>query len=64
MAVQDDIRPYRIDIAQEDLDDLRDRLARTRWPDEVTGAGSRSRTYEALRTAGWTATTGARGRPG
>jgi len=40
MAVQDDIRPYRIDIAQEDLDDLRDRLARTRWPDEVTGAGS------------------------
>ena len=40
MAVQDDIRPYRIDIAQEDLDDLRDRLARTRWPDEVSGAGS------------------------
>ena len=39
-AVKDDIRPFRIDIAQEDLDDLRDRLARTRWPDEVTGAGS------------------------
>ena len=38
--MKDDIRPFRIDIAQEDLDDLRDRLARTRWPDEVTGAGS------------------------
>jgi pimeloyl-ACP methyl ester carboxylesterase len=25
------IRPYRIDIAQVDVDDLRDRLARTRW---------------------------------
>ena len=38
--MENDIRPFRIDIAQEDLDDLRDRLARTRWPDEVTGAGS------------------------
>jgi pimeloyl-ACP methyl ester carboxylesterase len=39
-VVENDIRPFRIDIAQEDLDDLRDRLARTRWPDEVTEAGS------------------------
>jgi epoxide hydrolase len=38
--VKDDIRPFRIDIAQEELNDLRDRLARTRWPDEVTGAGA------------------------
>jgi epoxide hydrolase len=38
--VENEIRPFRIDIAQEDLDDLRGRLARTRWPDEVTGAGS------------------------
>jgi pimeloyl-ACP methyl ester carboxylesterase len=33
------IRPFRIDIPQADLDDLRDRLARTRWPDELPGAG-------------------------
>ncbi|MGV9712177.1 epoxide hydrolase family protein [Gordonia sp. NPDC003424] len=33
------ITPYRIDIPQADLDDLRDRLARTRWPNEVDGAG-------------------------
>ncbi|HEY1698714.1 MAG TPA: epoxide hydrolase [Trebonia sp.] len=33
------IRPFRIDVPQADLDDLRDRLARTRWPDEVPGAG-------------------------
>jgi pimeloyl-ACP methyl ester carboxylesterase len=33
------IRPFRIDISQADLDDLRERLARTRWTDEVEGAG-------------------------
>ena len=34
-----DIRPFRIEIAQTDIDDLRERLARTRWPDELPGAG-------------------------
>src|SRR6266545_802202 len=34
-----DIRPFRIDVPQADLDDLRDRLARTRWPDELPGVG-------------------------
>ena len=38
--MDDPIRPFRIDIPQEDLDDLRDRLARTRWPDELPGAGA------------------------
>jgi epoxide hydrolase len=33
------IRPFRSDIPEADLDDLRDRLARTRWPDELPGAG-------------------------
>ncbi|BCJ76507.1 microsomal epoxide hydrolase [Catellatospora sp. IY07-71] len=33
------IQPFRIDIPQADLDDLRDRLARTRWPNEVADAG-------------------------
>ncbi|WP_129841085.1 epoxide hydrolase family protein [Streptomyces sp. RFCAC02] len=33
------ITPFRIDIPQADLDDLADRLARTRWPNEVAGAG-------------------------
>jgi pimeloyl-ACP methyl ester carboxylesterase len=33
------IRPFRIAIAQSDLDDLHDRLARARWPDEVPGVG-------------------------
>ncbi len=35
MSVQD----YAVNISQEVLDDLRDRLARTRWPDEVCDAG-------------------------
>jgi epoxide hydrolase len=33
------IRPFRVDIPQTDLDDLRDRLHRTRWPDELPGVG-------------------------
>jgi pimeloyl-ACP methyl ester carboxylesterase len=33
------IEPFRIDVPQADLDDLHDRLARTRWPNEVAGAG-------------------------
>jgi pimeloyl-ACP methyl ester carboxylesterase len=32
-------RPFRIDVPQADLDDLRDRLARTRWPGEIPGSG-------------------------
>ncbi|HEY4726914.1 MAG TPA: epoxide hydrolase N-terminal domain-containing protein, partial [Actinomycetes bacterium] len=34
-----EIRPFRIDVPQPDLDDLADRLARTRWPDELPGTG-------------------------
>ena len=34
-----DIVPYRIDVPQADLDDLRLRLARTRWPDSWPGPG-------------------------
>ncbi|HEX9624896.1 MAG TPA: epoxide hydrolase N-terminal domain-containing protein, partial [Streptosporangiaceae bacterium] len=30
---------FRIEIPQADLDDLRDRLARTRWPDQLSGVG-------------------------
>jgi pimeloyl-ACP methyl ester carboxylesterase len=33
------IRPFRIDLPQADLDDLRDRLHRTRWPDELPDVG-------------------------
>ena len=34
-----EIRPFRIDIPQPDLDDLHDRLSRTRFPDELPGVG-------------------------
>jgi epoxide hydrolase len=34
-----EVRPFRIDIPQADLGDLRERLHRTRWPDELEGAG-------------------------
>jgi pimeloyl-ACP methyl ester carboxylesterase len=37
-TIDNEIRPFRIDIPQADLDDLADRLARTRWPDELSGA--------------------------
>ena len=31
--------PFVVDVPQATLDDLRERLRRTRWPDEVEGAG-------------------------
>jgi epoxide hydrolase len=34
-----DIKPFTIAIPQADLDDLRERLARTRWPDELPNVG-------------------------
>ncbi|PXX68905.1 pimeloyl-ACP methyl ester carboxylesterase [Nocardia tenerifensis] len=33
------VRPFRIDIAQADLDDLHDRLSRTRWSAQLPGSG-------------------------
>ena len=34
-----EIRPFRIAVADADVDDLRDRLARTRWGSEIPGQG-------------------------
>jgi pimeloyl-ACP methyl ester carboxylesterase len=34
-----EIRPFRVEVSNEALDDLRDRLGGTRWPSEVPGAG-------------------------
>ena len=34
-----EIRPFRIEVPQADIDDLRDRLVRTRWPSEMRGVG-------------------------
>lgn len=31
-----DVRPFRVAVSDADLDDLRERLARTRWPDRET----------------------------
>jgi len=33
------IEPFRISISEDMLDDLRDRLRRTRWPDQIVGSG-------------------------
>jgi pimeloyl-ACP methyl ester carboxylesterase len=37
-AEKAEIRPFRIEVSQADLDDLHDRLRRTRWPDDPAGA--------------------------
>ncbi|MGI5347484.1 epoxide hydrolase family protein [Streptomyces sp. CA-250714] len=39
MSTEQEIVSFRIDIPQADLDDLADRLARTRWPDALTKVG-------------------------
>lgn len=33
-----EIRPFRVEVPQADLDDVRDRLERTRWAQEIEGA--------------------------
>jgi pimeloyl-ACP methyl ester carboxylesterase len=38
-STTEEIRPYRIEVSDAVLEDLRDRLARTRWPDELPGVG-------------------------
>jgi pimeloyl-ACP methyl ester carboxylesterase len=34
-----ELRPFSVDVPDAVLDDLRDRLARTRWPDQIPGSG-------------------------
>jgi len=41
--MSDDVRPFRIDIPQSDVDELRDRLGRARWPEELPGVEGWSR---------------------
>jgi epoxide hydrolase len=38
-AAGDEIHPFTLEIPQADLDDLHQRLDRTRWPDELAGVG-------------------------
>jgi microsomal epoxide hydrolase len=37
--MSNDVRPFKIAVPDAVLDDLRDRLARTRWPDQLPGSG-------------------------
>ena len=38
-VTETDVQPFEVSIPQEDLDDLHERLVRTRWPDELPGVG-------------------------
>lgn len=40
MSFKTEIRPFRIDIPQADIDDLNARLDRTRWADQIPDSGS------------------------
>src|ERR671911_619805 len=33
------VQPFQVSIPKDDLEDLHERLARTRWPDELPGVG-------------------------
>src|SRR5689334_20142198 len=35
----DELRPFRVEVPEPVLDDLRERLARTRWPDQIPHSG-------------------------
>jgi len=39
VAASDEIRPFKIDVDEEVIADLRHRLAATRWPDQIEGTG-------------------------
>lgn len=39
MTTDNDLRPFTLKIPQAELDDLADRLTRTRWPDQLPGVG-------------------------
>ncbi len=39
MAYLSGARPFHIDVPEEVIDDLHDRVARTRWPDALVGTG-------------------------
>jgi pimeloyl-ACP methyl ester carboxylesterase len=39
LVADETVHPFRIGIPQSDLDDLHERLERTRWPDELPGVG-------------------------
>jgi epoxide hydrolase len=47
--VSDDIRPFRIDIPQADVDELRRRVAATRWPEALADDWSRGVPLDYLR---------------
>ena len=34
-----DVRPFKVEVPDATLEDLRERLGRTRWPDEIPGSG-------------------------
>jgi pimeloyl-ACP methyl ester carboxylesterase len=56
LAPMSNIRELNIDVAQSVLDDLRERLNRTRWPDELPGQSGRwgpRRTYLQQLCASW-----------
>jgi hypothetical protein len=62
------IRPFRVEIPEQALDDLRRRIAATRWPSKelVTdrSQGVQLATLRELAATGRPGTTGARARPG
>ena len=49
----DEIRPFRIDVPQADLDDLDDRLAHTRWANELPLESHTSLGQRSLVPPGW-----------
>jgi epoxide hydrolase len=48
-----DITPFRIEIPQSDLDDLQERLARTRWAEELPGETFRAAVQTGPVAPGW-----------
>ena len=61
-----EVRPFQVDVPEEDLDDLRRRILATRWPEKETvedqSQGPRLATMQALARYWARSTTGASAR--
>ncbi len=60
--MNDEIRPFRIEIPGADLGDLRDRIGRVRWPDPVERMDPTDRS-RGIPEADWPSCSSAGGRP-
>jgi epoxide hydrolase len=52
MTIEAEVRPFRIEVPQEVLDDLYERLSRTKWPDDIP-VETQDPAHQGILPSGW-----------